>query len=394
MKVDKRKVSHWLYLVAFGANALVAILLRPFWPRPPAPRVVLYGHKLSGNLAAIYEWLRKHRESGIDATFLTMDPAYHRRLREHGESACLAVSPGCIPLLASASALISDHGLHVLSTMLGRTSIKFFDVWHGIPFKGFDAQDFRIQHRYDEIWVASPLLRDLYVERFGFGPACVQVTGYARTDRLVNASSDAGDFRQKLGLTRFSTKRFVLFAPTWKQDSLERSLFPWGLGEDEFLEALAAVCRRHDAVLLVRKHLNSGLSGSALCDVVYVPYAEFPDTEAILLISDVLICDWSSIAFDYLLLDRPTLFLDVEPPFQKGFSLGPEYRFGRIVSDMPVLLSELDKSLRAPEAYMAEFGSRHQSVRQRVYGEFADGKSAQRCVQRLAANRATTESFR
>ena len=28
-----------------------------------------------------------------------------------------------------------------------------------------------------------------------------------------------------------------------------------------------------------------------------------------------------SIAFDYLLLDRPTLFLDIPAPFKKGFSL-------------------------------------------------------------------------
>src|SRR5690606_40302310 len=61
--------------------------------------------------------------------------------------------------------------------------LRFFDVWHGIPFKGFDADDFRVQHRYDECWVASPLLRDLYIQRFGFEPQRVVATGYARTDR-------------------------------------------------------------------------------------------------------------------------------------------------------------------------------------------------------------------
>ena len=68
--------------------------------------------------------------------------------------------------------------------------LAFFDVWHGIPFKGFDAEDFRVQRHYDETWVASPLLRDLYVDRFSFEPERVVPTGYARTDRLVRRDDD------------------------------------------------------------------------------------------------------------------------------------------------------------------------------------------------------------
>jgi len=42
-----------------------------------------------------------------------------------------------------------------------------------------------------------------------------------------------------------------------------------------------------------------------------------------LLASDVLICDRSSIPFDHLLLDRPTLFRDLPAPSRNGFSLRP-----------------------------------------------------------------------
>ncbi len=392
MKIDKTSPLHWALLALFGANVALALLFRPFVRPKPGDRksVILYGHKLSGNLLAIYRRLRAAHRDQFRPVFLTMDPAYRQRLLGAGDEACLATTPTCARLLASADAVISDHGLHALQPMLGRSDLKFFDVWHGIPFKGFDADDFRVQHRYTETWVASPLLAELYTRRFGFDPAKVTVTGYARTDPLVESHETPAEIRRRLGLQHTEGQRLVLFGPTWKQDAQHRSQFPFGVDGQEFLERLTEVCRRNGALLLFRAHLNAKDPVPLPADrVIPIPFADYPDTEAILQISDALICDWSSIAFDYLLLDRPTLFLDVEPPFRKGFSLGPEYRFGPVIKDLPELLSELERSLADPEGYRAEYGARHAAIREQVYGSYADGRSAERCVERLARSLGT-----
>ncbi len=386
MKVDRRNPRHWLYLALFGLNVLLTFAARLLVSRhKPGKYVVLYGHKLNGNLLALYRELDERCPQVERVTFLTMDPAYHRELSVRGTRSCLAISPRCIALLARADAVVSDHGLHVMSLLLGRSDLKFFDVWHGIPFKGFDADDFRVQHRFDEVWVASPLMKQFYVERYGFSPEQVQVTGYARTDQLVSARPEArAAIKQRLGLGSANDERFVLFAPTWKQDAADRSLYPFGMTEREFLSVLAGLCQRHAARLLVRHHLNARLSdGSCLDGVTYLPYAQYPDAEEILQISDLLICDWSSIAFDYLLLDRPTVFLDVEPPFSKGFSLDASYRFGPVVSGMDELLHRVEQGLARPEQYQREFGGRHAGVRAEVYGEIADGAASARCRDRL-----------
>ena len=387
MKIEKDNPHHWLLLALFGTNVALAVLMRPFTRRKPGTqkRVILYGHKLSGNLLAIQRQLSAVHAGEIEPIFLTMDPAYCGRLVAEGGPACLATSPACAWLLARADAIISDHGLHAMQPLLSLSNLKFFDVWHGIPFKGFDADDFRVQHRYDETWVASPLLAELYTRRFGFDPAKITVTGYARTDPLVEPHETPAEIRRRLGLQHTEGQRLVLFAPTWKQDARHRSLFPFGSDGQEFLERLTDVCRRNGALLLFRAHLNAKDPVPLPADgVIPIPFADYPDTEAILQISDALICDWSSIAFDYLLLDRPTLFLDVEPPFRKGFSLGPEYRFGPVIKDLPELLRELERSLADPEGYRAEYGAHHAAIREQVYGSYADGRSAERCVQRLA----------
>lgn len=386
MKLDRGRASHWAYLLIFSLNIILALLLRA-WPGSRSRRgVVLYGHKFNGNLLAIFEEARAGGRAQ-DFVFLTMDPAYHRDLVGRGLPSVSGTSFACIPVLARMGALISDHGLHSLELMRRFSNAFFFDVWHGIPFKGFDAEDFRVQRTYDETWVASPLLREMYRSRFGFDAARLAVTGYARTDRLLAPREPLSVAREYAGLAADDARRIVLFAPTWKQDAGGRSLFPFGVDEKRFMDDLEALAARHDALIVFRAHLNSGSVGdSSRARVLNVPHGDFPDTERVLRLADALVCDWSSIAFDYLLLDRPTIFLDVEAPFRKGFSLGPEYRFGAIVDSHEAMLGRLDRFLADPASYRAEFSARHAQVRAEVYGEFADGRSAERCLQRLDAH--------
>lgn len=387
MKIDKRDPMHWLLLAGFFLQAVLGTVWRGVG-RKRERNVVLYGHKLNGNLLALYRYMAASPEAGLRPVFLTMDRAYRDELRASGIESCWASGLACVRLLGTASALVSDHGLHAMQPLHGlyrRLGLRFFDVWHGIPFKGFDADDFRLQHRYDEVWVASELNRRLYLDRFGFDAERVVATGYPRTDRLLDHTASNTDIRRALGLP--ACGKLLLFAPTWAQDDRTRSIYPFGTEESEFLGAVAELAGRHGATVLLRSHLNTMDSASnAYPGVVALPGGRYPDTEAILLVSDVVVCDWSSIAFDYLLLGRPTLFLDVEPPFRKGFSLGPEYRFGPVVRDLPGLLQELEGALSRPEAYLRTYSVEQWSIRQQVYGNCADGRAAARCVQRLQAH--------
>lgn len=385
MKIDKRDPADWLLLMGFLFQAAMGLIRRMFMRGRPNRVVVLYGHKLNGNLLALHRKLDSSAGYGLRPVFLSMDGAYLQELRRDGIECCHAALPACASLLADAKAIVSSHGLHSLGLLLGpyrKLGLRFYDVWHGIPYKGFDADDFRLQRRYDETWVASDLCRALYVDKFGFDAPRVVATGYARTDRLVQPSEEQGALRASLGLP--TEGRLILFAPTWKQDAAGRSLYPFGCAEREFLDALAGVAQRHGAGVILRSHLNSGdVARRSHSNVHALPGSRYPDAEGILLISDMLVCDWSSIAFDYLLVDRPTFFLDVEPPFRKGFSLGPEYRFGEVVSCLEGLLASLERTLINSETYWQLHAASHQKVKRQVYGHLADGNSAHRCIRRL-----------
>jgi CDP-glycerol glycerophosphotransferase len=279
--------------------------------------------------------------------------------------------------------MITDHGLHTMESLLSFTDIKFVDVWHGIPFKGFTPSDFKLQHRYDEVWVSSPLLKDLYVERFGFFPEKVLSLGYARTDKLFQRPTPPSTFRAWAKIPK--DKTLVLYAPTWRQDDAGRELFPFGASQAEFTAALVGTCKAVGARLVIRAHLNASITSGGAADILYCSQKDYPDTEDLLLATDILICDWSSIAFDFLALERPTLFLNVPAPFKHGFSLGPEYRFGCVIQNLKELKVKLNEYLLAPSTYEESYASRQQDTVAALYGEFTDGQSAQRQLRRLEA---------
>jgi CDP-glycerol glycerophosphotransferase len=303
-------------------------------------------------------------------------------LESRGERVIFAVSPAAVAWLARVDAIVTDHGLHAMRAMLPLGGVKFFDAWHGIPFKGFDPADFRDQRRYDETWVASPLMADIYRDAYGFAPERVFATGYARTDALVDGSVAAGDVRQELGIP--DGAKVVLFAPTWRQDDPGRSPYPFGVPADEFLGRMSAFAARHGVVVVVRGHLNEG--GNAEIPhpgLMSLAFAEYPWTERLLQAVDVLVCDWSSIAFDYLLLDRPAIFLDVPAPFAKGFTLDASWRYGEVVGSCEALLAALEHAVADPAGFMADHEARMRDIRTRVYGGMDDGKATGRCVRRL-----------
>ncbi len=384
MKVDKRNPAHWLWLALSGLMVIAGLLARLARRRNTRPLVLLYGHKLNGNLLALYRHHAQQEAATFDLQFLTMDPAYARALRAQSIPVCTLPGIFAVPALMRCACVVSDHGLHVLELALRFSSIRFADVWHGVPFKGFDADDFRIQQRYMETWVSSPALQSLYVEKFGFAPERVCVTGYARTDVLVRQCLVPASQYAALGIV--PERPVVLFAPTWQQDDRNRSLYPFGLDAKSFMQLLQRIADAAHCQVLVRAHLNAQLSGGRCsAQIRFVPMDAYPDTESLLQISDVLVSDWSSIVFDYLLLNRPTLFLDVPAPFRKGFSLGPDCRFGPLIRSPESLLTCVRQAIEAPEKILALHAADHARVRGVAFGAYADGQASARCYGRLEA---------
>jgi CDP-glycerol glycerophosphotransferase len=185
---------------------------------------------------------------------------------------------------------------------------------HGTPLKkmGLDEQDSPVLSARKDFpglmrrcarWdysVSSNVFSTLIWERVYPLPYESLETGYPRNDVLVNASEeDVAAARAALGIEPGQTA--VLYAPTHREQ--QKGSFTHVLDVARFAEGLGS-----DHVLLVRTHyfygadpvLESLHQKGRIRDV-----AAHPSIEQLCLAADVLVTDYSSLMFDYAVLDRP-----------------------------------------------------------------------------------------
>lgn len=192
------------------------------------------------------------------------------------------------------------------------------------------------------------------------------LTGYPKVDRLVDGSIDRAAISRELALD--AAVPTVIYAPTWSPYSSLNSM-----GEETVerltAEGLQVLVKLHD------RSYDRGLRGSGGIDWTrrLTKYDSHPlvrviresDACPFLAISDAMVSDHSSIAFEYMLLDRPIVTIDrAELITHAGISADKVQRLrsaSHVVSDAREMTRALLQALRNP--------SQHSAARRRVAGE-------------------------
>lgn len=183
---------------------------------------------------------------------------------------------------------------------------------HGTPLKtlGLDVPGeletqeerdrfLRRRARWDYLVVQSPRAKEITTSCYDYHKAFLE-TGYPRNDSLFarNNPESIANIKERLGFSR--KKKLVLYAPTWRvKNSFELKL-DMGRLVSEFGDS-------YEFALRVHQFAYAGVNPADLPEGVH-DVSLVKDMEDLLLISDVLITDYSSVMFDYVLLKRPILF--------------------------------------------------------------------------------------
>jgi CDP-glycerol glycerophosphotransferase (TagB/SpsB family) len=182
---------------------------------------------------------------------------------------------------------------------------KSVQLFHGLSFRNRAVRAENAD--YDHYFVLGPYMRRAF-ERRGIvdaGDPRIVPVGFPKTDRLLDGTLDREGIVRELGLS--GERPVVLYAPTGARgNSLETC------GE-ELLRRLEA-CGRYDVIVKPHDHPKNPIDWYerlAPLESDRLRLLRTPDTIPALFASDVLISDASSIANEYLLLDRPIVFVDV-----------------------------------------------------------------------------------
>ena len=267
-------------------------------------------------------------------------------------------------------------------------------TWHGTPLKrlGLDVSDMRktvrrFQRRWEQQvanWqyvlspnrFATPILRQAYAIE-----GEMLETGYPRVDALARADRDEAGRRLRQQLDIPDGARVVLYAPTYRDQVVDRrGRFRLDLQLD--LERLRAAVG-DDTVILFRKHHYVVDAVPATADGFVRDVSSFPDGTELMLAADVLITDYSSMMVDFANTGRPMLFytydLDAYGDEIRGFYLD-------FVETVPGPLlrttDEVADALRDLDAVQAAYAERYAAFRA-TFCELDDGRAAERVVDRL-----------
>lgn len=136
----------------------------------------------------------------------------------------------------------------------------------------------------------------------------IQETGCPRNDKLVHPieyKNESEQIKQKLGIPTDS--KIILYAPTFRDNLNTEQLIPFDYRQVvNILEEKGDKC-----FLLVRAHVLS--KGIDTCsDERLIDASDFPDMADLLLVTDLLLTDYSSCCCDYILTHRPCIMLQYD----------------------------------------------------------------------------------
>ena len=271
----------------------------------------------------------------------------------------------------------------------------YLQTFHGYPFKsmgrtfwlgkGYSEERIarecdRRNREYDAILVPSEECAGYYRQEYDYTGE-ILVTGYPRSDFLVNADRSAvrTEVLKRLGVPEGRTT--VLYAPTYR-DNLTTRTYAAKLFVELDLERLT---RRlgNDVVILLRGHNNNQREAeriTALRNVVDV--TDYPDINELTVAADAAILDYSSLRFEWALTGKPAVFFvpDIDSYFAKRPPL-----FGFTESAPGPLLSTTDEVAEE----LADLPGLAARTRERIaafnatYNGLHDGHATERVLERF-----------
>jgi CDP-glycerol glycerophosphotransferase len=234
-------------------------------------------------------------------------------------SAVLFDGKACWEALARSAYLVSNDDMPRGFTK--RPGQFYVQTWHGTPLKriGFDVakmQSFAgreymelLAHDiacWDLLLSPSPVSTPILQRAFRFDGEILE-SGYPRNDILASDDGPAigAQARERLGIP--VGKRVIMYAPTWRENqfySAGRYRFDLQLDLDGAWHQLG-----DDYVILLRGHHQTADDAPAAARRGFViNVTGYPDVAELILASDALITDYSSMMCDFAVTGRPMLF--------------------------------------------------------------------------------------
>lgn len=339
---------------------LFILILDYFWPKEK--KIIICGSnsgkKMSGNSKIIYEYLKNKKKYKSyyylnDNYTSNSDILNYKNLKS-------------ILIFLKAKTLIGSHGLGDFGPFMWSNKKTFIQTWHGTPLKtiGFADGSEKKNHlknlvthnkKVDVLLTTSDFSSGLISRCFNISDRKIFPIGYPRNDSLAGLNNNHMHKLEELDIKLPKHKNVILYAPTYRRWE-NAKFFPF---KDMNFEQLNIFLENNNSILFLRGHINDNFSQNEIQSskrIMILNDNICPDINDYLQNIDVLITDYSSIYFDYLLLNRPCIFIpyDLKLYKEKRGLLLDDYDFwapGPKVLDFRSFLNEISNIINNDDQY-------------------------------------------
>ncbi|WP_270517082.1 CDP-glycerol glycerophosphotransferase family protein [Lactococcus petauri] len=252
---------------------------------------------LSKDFKILHDELNAKQEYEIKPLLFKFQPTFLGQL-QYG-LACIQQ----LFVLQSSKLVIIDYNNFVISKFPHRKEVKVLEIWHATAaLKNFGncvQRDYEIKN-YDYAIANSDFYKGVYAQAFNLPEENVLVTGIPNNDKIFD-DHFVQDTKVRL-LEKYpvlANKKVITYAPTFR-----------GRISTYFKEVKIDLARVHQAlgedyVIIYKAHPL--ISGSAYENNPHVLFIEEEPISSIFCVTDVLITDYSAIAVDWMVFDKPII---------------------------------------------------------------------------------------
>jgi len=296
------------------------------------PKLVLFGaHNgdfYSDNSKHLFEWVLKEKPD-INACWITRSNKIYEKLKSSGKPVETMNSIEGIKLLAKAKVALYTNrpkDIAISSSLIPKTlglialrhgksvkKIRYAREIHKISKKEYDDRKHE-SNLIKYVISTSEFVSDIQEECIRVGRDKHIVTGYPRNDYFFNPVYSHDILDRFISVDK--KEEVILYAPTWRHGREPTRFFPF---DDFSKELLVTFLKKHNAKILIRPHKNE-LKCKEIMDflndltlgndeITLVTHKDLHDVNMLLPFIDGMITDYSSIYHDFLLLDKPIIFI-------------------------------------------------------------------------------------
>ncbi|MGB3962060.1 MAG: CDP-glycerol glycerophosphotransferase family protein, partial [Sulfurimonas sp.] len=323
-------------------------------------------------------------KEGLDVVMLTDNQEQYKELQTLNMPVVWLESWRAYRLMAQAKFTLQDQANITQEIMLLGPKQKTLQMWHGIPLKRLNKLT---TFSYDYLISTSDFVNETTLSKV-IEAKEYKDFGYPRNDLFLQESHDAYDLlfcdktiynfvKEKFG----TNHKIALYMPTHRESN-KAAKIPLDF------EKLNAFLSANNMTLIVKLHhfVQKLYEDENYSNIFF--HTTHGDIYPLLKYTDILITDYSSVYFDFLLLNRPIIFFDYDKEEYEANMQGFLYDYESFTPGVHAKTQEelheaLQKTLYCDED---DFREQREKLCERLYTN-KDAKSAERIMERINATK-------